>query len=703
MGTPIPTITFNLDISATASSGNNTFSISGTDRTTYSLHNESSFNGFVEQLYYEVGDNIDINFNSNGQDISFIIFDPNNIDISFIFDSNNSNYTISFGTYDNYKFGDSSLNAYGVFNSYILNPDTRNDLNTYITSKYKADDPRNRLQQFNRDDRRFIGNYDYIKSDATKIGGDSSDVNNDLIIQSVVNDIHIVTGEKQRTSIWGNLQVHGNINYTGKILKQVVEGTNYHEEDLFINNLPIGQYLYNKYDGSFTSIVQNLNNHDTSLTLLGGRVSNHDTSFNALQELVNNIDASYVSDTSFNALQELVNIIDASYVSDTSFNALQELVNNIDASYVSDTSFNAIESRITIIDDSLNLLNFDTSYVSYSYFETSYNSLIIEISNKTIDPADLNIIPDQLSNSGKFLSTDGSNLSWVNISGDSITIEGVQGPAGPPGPSGEQGLQGIPGSSDICLNDYSDVSFGNVDISGSLLISGNVKLTNGNFEVSNNLIFNTISVGDKISFKETNDTTAYNILNDNLKANNDASFNNVDISGILKGNQGTQIHLGSHIIPTSNEAFDLGNAEYKIRHLFLSDNSLWIGDEHKIDISNGELKFKKRKKNFIPQKIKDLSSNLTTIEDIRSLSNKFDTISDLSSMKLNDWLLVNKEFKKLDSNVPDYNIEDIFNDSSDNWVQQLNQYEKIVELENKYDSLKTKLNTLLPEGDKIPQ
>ena len=351
----------------------------------------------------------------------------------------------------------------------------------------------------------------------------------------------------------------------------------------------------------------------------------------------------------------------------------------------------------------MNLLNFDTSYVSYSYFETSYNSLIIEISNKTIDPADLNIIPDQLSNSGKFLSTDGSNLSWVNISGDSITIEGVQGPAGPPGPSGEQGLQGIPGSSDICLNDYSDVSFGNVDISGSLLISGNVKLTNGNFEVSNNLIFNTISVGDKISFKETNDTTAYNILNDNLKANNDASFNNVDISGILKGNQGTQIHLGSHIIPTSNEAFDLGNAEYKIRHLFLSDNSLWIGDEHKIDISNGELKFKKRKKNFIPQKIKDLSSNLTTIEDIRSLSNKFDTISDLSSMKLNDWLLVNKEFKKLDSNVPDYNIEDIFNDSSDNWVQQLNQYEKIVELENKYDSLKTKLNTLLPEGDKIPQ
>ena len=33
-----------------------------------------------------------------------------------------------------------------------------------------------------------------------------------------------------------------------------------------------------------------------------------------------------------------------------------------------------------------------------------------------------------------------------------------------------------------------------------------------------------------------------------------------------------------NIIPNSNEAYDLGNAEYKVRHLFLSDNSLHIGE-----------------------------------------------------------------------------------------------------------------------------
>lgn len=34
----------------------------------------------------------------------------------------------------------------------------------------------------------------------------------------------------------------------------------------------------------------------------------------------------------------------------------------------------------------------------------------------------------------------------------------------------------------------------------------------------------------------------------------------------------TQLALKKHLIPVSNAAFDLGNAEYKIRHLFLSDN-----------------------------------------------------------------------------------------------------------------------------------
>lgn len=49
-----------------------------------------------------------------------------------------------------------------------------------------------------------------------------------------------------------------------------------------------------------------------------------------------------------------------------------------------------------------------------------------------------------------------------------------------------------------------------------------------------------------------------------------------------KGDKGESSDMGgtmtSHIIPDSNATYDLGNAEYKIRHLFLSDNSMYIGD-----------------------------------------------------------------------------------------------------------------------------
>ena len=44
---------------------------------------------------------------------------------------------------------------------------------------------------------------------------------------------------------------------------------------------------------------------------------------------------------------------------------------------------------------------------------------------------------------------------------------------------------------------------------------------------------------------------------------------------ILSGAGSSAIYIQDHIIPTSNAQYDLGNAEYKIRHLFLSDNSLY--------------------------------------------------------------------------------------------------------------------------------
>jgi len=55
------------------------------------------------------------------------------------------------------------------------------------------------------------------------------------------------------------------------------------------------------------------------------------------------------------------------------------------------------------------------------------------------------------------------------------------------------------------------------------------------------------------------------------------------------------------IVPKETVTFDLGTADKKVRHLFLSPNSIWVGDQHKISItSGGDLRFRKRKKGKIP-------------------------------------------------------------------------------------------------------
>ena len=51
-----------------------------------------------------------------------------------------------------------------------------------------------------------------------------------------------------------------------------------------------------------------------------------------------------------------------------------------------------------------------------------------------------------------------------------------------------------------------------------------------------------------------------------------------DGQSTLSFDSSNNISIDTHIIPDTNAAYDLGNAEYKIRHLFLSDNSLTMGD-----------------------------------------------------------------------------------------------------------------------------
>ena len=68
-----------------------------------------------------------------------------------------------------------------------------------------------------------------------------------------------------------------------------------------------------------------------------------------------------------------------------------------------------------------------------------------------------------------------------------------------------------------------------------------------------------------------------------------SSFGEADVVAYLDGN------LDTHIIPNANAAYDIGSAEYKIRHFYLSDNSLKFVDgsnqEYSLGVSNNVLTF----------------------------------------------------------------------------------------------------------------
>ena len=102
---------------------------------------------------------------------------------------------------------------------------------------------------------------------------------------------------------------------------------------------------------------------------------------------------------------------------------------------------------------------------------------------------------------------------------------------------------------------------------------------------------------------------------------------------------GGTFSLGGHMIPTAHEQYDIGTAEKKIRHLFLSDNSLWLGDETNITFSGGKMKFRRRKKNVLPRGLVNIgvaaghANETATLNAALAYANK-----PINDMKLEHWL-----------------------------------------------------------------
>ena len=92
-------------------------------------------------------------------------------------------------------------------------------------------------------------------------------------------------------------------------------------------------------------------------------------------------------------------------------------------------------------------------------------------------------------------------------------------------------------------------------------------------------------LGSNYSSSSSGSTTLNSITNgtNGINVTNNTSGNNANAIEFETDDSNTsgvrwRFTPDGHLLPSSNANFDIGSAEYKVRHLFLSDNSLTIGD-----------------------------------------------------------------------------------------------------------------------------
>ena len=145
-------------------------------------------------------------------------------------------------------------------------------------------------------------------------------------------------------------------------------------------------------------------------------------------------------------------------------------------------------------------------------------------------------------------------------------------------------------------------------------------------------------------------------------AKSDVVVGDVDFtSGTMRG----------HILPDTNDAYDIGSAEYKIRDMYVSENSLWVGDNHKITIDDsGKMKFRKRKTTSVPAAVLAAyraanGAEVTEIyieNDARTHSGK----TDLAKMELKHW----EAYMRSIPGKQNAKISDIFRADADDYEEE---------------------------------
>ena len=109
--------------------------------------------------------------------------------------------------------------------------------------------------------------------------------------------------------------------------------------------------------------------------------------------------------------------------------------------------------------------------------------------------------------------------------------------------------------------------------------------------------------------------------------------------------------INGNLIPNIDNMYDIGSPDAVVRDMYISESSLWIGDQHKLEIdSSGKMKVRKRDVNVVPLAVITAGGN-----EAGALSDA--GVSSLSDMKMKHWV----NYIKVLTGDSQATVKDVFN------------------------------------------
>jgi len=327
-------------------------------------------------------------------------------------------------------------------------------------------------------------------------------INNNLIIESSQNNIILSTSKNNRVEVKNNMKINNNLDVSSISAKIVVA-----------DDISLSRILYVCKPSTLDpfNIVGdvNIDGNFTFRSTLGGNSS-----------------FSFATITNSSFTGGTINTTSIASSTLTIVDICNSTINNTRIGELSPTTgaFTSINSNTLVLDKTIG------NRTGQIKFFNSAND-IITIKNNDSKLLDI----DRHLN----ISSTGTSVFNGNITCDTITYKRLD--------------------PDICLNNYTNVSFGNFTISGNIILTKDISFNIG----SNNNKFNNIYSKNFIGDLSGNANTCS--LASNLVKNLDMCFNNLDVSGTI---------TSKNIIPFFNNSSTLGNATKVWKNAYITDLSV---------------------------------------------------------------------------------------------------------------------------------